>query len=102
MPVGTIRLVMGTPPRSRRLGRLAIASFVIAVGALFVLAAGGSSGPVVAVFWASEAFAAMLALVVLFWRGRSMPVWGRLIGGLTLLGQAAFVWVLARGLSQLT
>jgi hypothetical protein len=87
---------------SRPLGRLALASLGIAVAALFVLAAGGSSGAVVAIFWAAEGLAAVMAMVVVFWRGPSMPVWGRLVGGLTLLGQAAFVWVLARGLSQLT
>ncbi len=93
---------MAEPHRSRALGRLAIASLGIAVAALLALAATGSSGPMVAVFWAAEALAAAMALVAVFWRGRSMPIWGRLVAGGTLLGQAAFVFVLARGLSELT
>ena len=93
---------MAPSPNSRALGRLALASLGIAVAALFVLAAGGSSGAVVSVFWAGEALAAVMAVVVVFWRGRSMPLWGRFVGAVTLLGQAAFVWVLARGLSELT
>jgi hypothetical protein len=101
-PRGYDAAAMAEPRSSRALGRLALASLGIAVAALLVLAAGGSSGVVVAVFWAAEALAALMALIVVFWRGQTMPVWGRLVGGATLLGQAAFVFVLARGLSELT
>ncbi len=87
---------------SRTLGRLGIAAFLLGAGAFLILAEGSTSTVVVTVFWSLEGIATLLALVVLFWRGRSMPVWGRVAAGLTLVVQAAFVWVLARGLSQLT
>jgi hypothetical protein len=42
----------------------------------------------------------LLAVVVLFWRGSSMPPWA--LGALTLVAETAFVWVLYQGLSRLS
>jgi hypothetical protein len=93
---------MSPEPRSRRAGRLGFASLLIAFGGFLVLGAGGSRGVVVPVFWVLQGIAVALALVVVFWRGPAMPAWGRALAALTLVGEALFVWVLARGLSQLT
>jgi hypothetical protein len=81
---------------------LGLASLALAVGAFLLLAADSSNQAVIAAFWALEGVAALVALTALFWRGVGMPAWSRGIAVLTLAGQALFVWILARGLSQLT
>jgi hypothetical protein len=81
---------------------LGLGSLAVAVGAFLVLAAGSPNEGVIAAFWALEVVAAVVALTALFWRGARMPAWSRGVAAITLAGQAAFVWVLARGLSQLT
>jgi hypothetical protein len=80
---------------------LGLGSLGVAVGA-FLLAAASSTEAVIGAFWALEAMAALVAFIALFWRGVRMPAWSRGIAVITLAGQGAFVWVLARGLSQLT
>jgi hypothetical protein len=88
------------PPPSRRLGRLGLAAPLLALGAFLVLGA-GSSTAVVTAFWVLQGLASILAISVLFWRSPAMPGWARALAALTLAGQAAFVVVLYRGLSQL-
>jgi hypothetical protein len=80
---------------------LGLASPLIAAGAFLVLGAGSSRG-VVAAFWALQGLAVVLAVAVLFWRGSTMPAWARAVAALTLLAEAAFVWVLYQGLSRLS
>jgi hypothetical protein len=81
---------------------LGIASPVIGAAAFLALGAGSSSGAVIALFWALQGVAVLLAVIVLFWRGSSMPAWARALGALTLVAEAAFVWVLYQGLSRLS
>jgi hypothetical protein len=91
---------MPTSPLS--LAWLGPGSLAVAVAAFVILASASSSEGVIAAFWALEAVAAVLALVALLWRGSDVPLWSRGVGVVTLAGQGVFVWVLIRGLSQLT
>ena len=83
-------------------GRLGIAPPLIATGAFLVLGIGNAAGVAVGIFWGLEGLAVLLSLAVLFWRGPAMPRWARVLAVLTLVAEAAFVWVLYQGLSRLS